>query len=56
MNEKEFEFELRKQALDVAMSLNRAYINTKKEWVIHELISASDIVDDAEIFLTFLKG
>ena len=56
MNEKEFEFELRKQALDVAMSLNRAYINSKKEWQLTEMYSASDIVDDAEIFLTFLKG
>lgn len=51
--------ELRKriEALDAALSLNRSYIGNRKEWQsMPQIISASDVVDDAEIFYQFLKG
>lgn len=51
------ELRTRIEALDAALCLNRSYIGNRKEWQsMPQIISASDVVDDAEIFYQFLKG
>lgn len=48
--------QLRKEALEAALSLNRSYIGNRREWQSIDPITTSDVIDDAELFYQFLKG
>ena len=56
MMDNELDFILRKEALDAALSLNRSYIGNRREWQGIDMISATSVIDDAELFYQFLKG